>query len=184
MIVVGVDEAGRGPLAGPVVAGAVILNSENPIEGLADSKKLSLKKREALFELIWQKALSVGVGVATEKEIDEMNILQASLLAMRRAVNNLSIKPDKAMVDGNQDPGLFCPTETIVKGDSLIPAISAGSIIAKVTRDRMMAEIDKQFPQYGFAKHAGYPTKAHVAAISEHGPCVFHRMSFRPLKPA
>lgn len=181
MFIVGVDEAGRGPLAGPVVAGAVILNPKKPIKGLADSKKLSLKKREALFELIFARSLSVGVGIASEQEIDEINILQASLLAMRRAVDNLTIQPDSAKVDGNQDPGLFCPTETIIKGDSKIKAISAASIVAKVTRDRMMVDLDKRFPQYGFARHAGYPTKQHFAALDEFGPCEAHRMTFAPV---
>lgn len=183
-IVCGVDEAGRGPLAGPVVSGAVILDPNNPIEGLADSKKLSKKKREALCDLILERALSVGVGIASAKEIDEINILQASLLSMRRAVSNLSIEPTLALVDGNQDPQLPCETITIIKGDAKEAAISAASIVAKVHRDRLMARLDQLYPKYLFAQHAGYPTKLHMTLLAEHGPCPEHRQSFAPVKRA
>lgn len=181
-IICGVDEAGRGPLAGPVVSGAVILDAKNPIEGLADSKKLSKKKREALYDLILAKALSVGIGIATPQEIDEINILQASLLSMRRAVANLTLVPTLALVDGNQDPKLPCETITIIKGDAKEPAISAGSIIAKVHRDRLMDQLDQAYPLYEFHRHAGYPTKLHMSLLAEHGPCPQHRQSFAPVK--
>lgn len=178
----GVDEAGRGPLAGPVVAGAVILDPNHPIEGLMDSKKLTASKREALFDMIYAHALSVGVGQASIEEIDEINILQASLLAMRRAVEDLHITPSHAQVDGNKCPQLLCSVEAIVKGDSKIPAISAASIIAKVTRDQMMAILDATYPMYGFAQHKGYPTKKHLVALDQHGVCPVHRRSYAPVR--
>lgn len=177
--IAGIDEAGRGPLAGPVVAAAVILDPHQPILGLQDSKKLSEKKREALFDEIIAKALSYGIAHASHTEIDEVNILQATFLAMRRAVLKLSIIPDLALVDGNQDPGLNCATQTIVQGDSLVPAISAASILAKVTRDRWMQQLDREYPGYGFATHKGYPTRAHKEAIARLGLSSVHRKSFR-----
>ena len=176
---VGVDEAGRGPLAGPVVAAAVILDPHQPILGLADSKLLSEKKREVLFDEIITKALAYGIGWATPEEIDDVNILQATFLAMRRAKQQLTIIPTLALVDGNQDPKLGCPTQTIVQGDRLIPSISAASIVAKVTRDRWMSALDQQYPGYGFAQHKGYPTLAHKTAILRLGLTVVHRKSFR-----
>lgn len=180
-IIAGIDEAGRGPLAGPVIAAAVILNPEKKIEGLADSKQLTEMQREALFSVIQRDALAWAVGRAEVEEIDDINILQASLLAMRRATEALIIKPTLALVDGNQDPKLFCLTKTIVNGDQLEPAISAASIIAKVTRDREMILLDKQFPQYGFAKHKGYSTKMHLGALEKYGPCKIHRRSYAPV---
>ncbi len=181
-LIVGVDEVGRGPLAGPVVAAAVILDPNNPIEGLADSKKLTEKRREVLFDEIKQKALAWSIARAEPQEIDEINILQASLLAMSRAVAGLPTKPDHALVDGNKLPKLDCTAEAIVKGDSKIPAISAASILAKVARDREMAEMDEVYPGYNFAKHSGYPTKAHIAALQERGISPIHRLSFGPVK--
>lgn len=178
-LIVGVDEAGRGPLAGPVVAAAVILDPNQPIVGLMDSKQLSEKKRETLFDEIIAKAFSYGIGWASAEEIDEINILQATFLAMRRATQQLKVIPTLALVDGNQDPRLECPTQTIVRGDSLVPAISAASILAKVTRDRWMQELEQQYPGYGFAQHKGYPTRAHKAAIQRLGLTIFHRKSFR-----
>lgn len=174
----GVDEAGRGPLAGPVVAGAVILREELPIAGLNDSKKLSEKKREELFVQIKENALAWGVGIATEKEIDQINILQATFLAMQRAVQAVGVTPDLLLVDGNQKPPLTGEVETIVKGDGKAAAIAAASILAKVTRDNMMRELDRQYPQYLFAKHKGYPTKAHYEALKAHGVSAVHRVSF------
>lgn len=178
-IIAGIDEAGRGPLAGPVVAAAVILDPNQPIAGLMDSKLLSEKKREALFDEIIAKALAYGIGEASPEEIDAVNILQATFLAMRRAKQQLSIIPTLALVDGNQDPQLECPTQTIVRGDSLIPAISAASILAKVTRDRHMQQLDCQYLGYGFAQHKGYPTQSHKAAIARLGLTPVHRKSFR-----
>lgn len=178
-IIAGIDEAGRGPLAGPVVAAAVILDPDQPITGLMDSKLLSEKKREALFDEIIAKALAYGIAEASPKEIDEVNILQATFLAMRRAKQQLSIAPTLALVDGNQDPQLGCPTQTIVRGDSLIAAISAASILAKVTRDRIMQQLELQYPGYGFAQHKGYPTKAHKEAILCLGLTPVHRKTFR-----
>lgn len=177
--VCGVDEAGCGPLAGPVCAAAVILNPYDPISGLNDSKKLSEKKREALFPEIQKRALAFGIAFASAEEIDEINILQARLLAMRRAVAQLKIKPDFALVDGNRDPAI-ADTETlcIVKGDAQSASIAAASILAKVTRDRLMLELDAQYPQYQFAKHKGYPTALHIRLLLEHGPCPAHRKSF------
>ena len=176
--VCGIDEAGRGPLAGPVYAAAVILPSGIVIDGLNDSKKLSEKKREKLFDVIIENAVSYGIGFATEKEIDEINILQATFLAMRRAVENMKISPDFAYVDGNRDPMLGIPTETVVKGDANVPSIAAASILAKVSRDRVMYEMDKKYPEYNFAKHKGYGTKVHTEALKEYGPCEIHRLTF------
>lgn len=175
----GIDEAGRGPLAGPVCAAAVILPMDTEIEGLNDSKKLTAKKREALYDIIIEKAIACGIAFASEKEIDEINILQATFLAMKRAAEQLQVKPDLVLVDGNQEPDLNgLPVETIVKGDSLSANIAAASILAKVTRDRFMIEQDKIYPEYGFALHKGYGTKAHYAALTEHGPCPIHRQTF------
>lgn len=181
ILVAGVDEAGRGPLAGSVYAAAVILNPEQPIAGLADSKILSEKKRDALFLLIQEKALAWSVAHATVEEIDRINILQASLLAMQRAVAGLTIKPELALVDGNKLPKLNCDARAIVQGDMLEPAISAASILAKVARDREMILLDQQYPEYGFAKHKGYGTALHLDALSKHGPCEIHRKSFAPV---
>ena len=178
-LIAGVDEAGRGPLAGPVVAAAVILDPNQPIAGLMDSKQLSEKKREILFDEIIAKAFSYGIGWASAEEIDQVNILQATFLAMRRATQQLKVIPTLVLVDGNQDPRLECPTQTIVRGDSLVPAISAASILAKVTRDRWMQQLEQQHPGYGFAQHKGYPTPAHKAAIQRLGLTIFHRKSFR-----
>ncbi|MCG9730463.1 ribonuclease HII [Shewanella sp. Isolate13] len=180
----GVDEVGRGPLIGNVVTAAVILDPNNPIEGLNDSKKLSEKKRELLFEQIQQKALSVSVGSATPAEIDELNILHATMLAMQRAVAGLSIKPSSVLVDGNRTPDFGVESHAIVKGDGLIDAISAASIIAKVVRDREMDALAAQYPEYGFEKHKGYPTKAHFEALAQHGVLPEHRKSFRPVREA
>ena len=177
--IAGIDEAGRGPLAGPVVAAAVILDPNQPIAGLADSKLLSEKKREALFDEIIAKALAYGIGWASPEEIDAVNILQATFLAMRRAKQQLKIAPTLALVDGNQDPKLGCPTQTIIQGDRLISVISAASILAKVTRDRWMQALDQQYPGYGFAQHKGYPTIAHKQAILRLGLTDVHRKSFR-----
>lgn len=174
----GVDEAGRGPLAGPVCAAAVILPPDCVIEGLNDSKKLSEKKREALFDVIKDKALAYSIAMASEKEIDEINILQATFLAMKRAVDSLSIKPDYILVDGNRDPLFGTDTELVVKGDSLSASIAAASVLAKVTRDRFMLEIDKKYPQYQFSKHKGYGTKLHYEMIAEYGISDVHRRTF------
>ena len=177
--VCGIDEAGCGPLAGPVYAAAVILNPDDPIEGLNDSKKLTEKKREALYPQIKDRALAWAIASATAQEIDEINILQARLLAMRRAVEMLSIKPDQALVDGNRDPDIpSVPSLLIVGGDGKSASIAAASILAKVTRDHAMLELDKQYPQYLFAKHKGYPTKLHVEKLLEHGACPEHRQTF------
>jgi len=176
--VCGVDEAGRGPLCGPVAAAAVILPEGLKIEGINDSKKLTEKKREKLYDEITEKALAWGVGLASPAEIDELNILQATYLAMKRAVEAMKIVPDYVLVDGNRDPKIGIPTATIVKGDGKAACIAAASILAKVTRDRLLVEMDKAYPQYGFAKHKGYPTKAHYAAIAEHGISPEHRRSF------
>lgn len=178
----GVDEAGRGPLAGPVVAAAVILNDLNPIAGLADSKKLTAARREALFDEIRAKALCCSVAEASVEEIDELNILQATMLAMRRAVEGLRLTPARVLVDGNRLPTLRVLAEAIVKGDSLVPAISAASILAKVTRDRWCAQIDAHYPQYGFAVHKGYGTAAHLDALRAHGASPLHRRSFSPVR--
>ena len=177
----GVDEAGRGPLMGPVVAAAVILDDLNPIKGLADSKKLSPLRREKLYDEIRAKALCCSVALATVEEIDTLNILQATLLAMKRAVEGLRLKPHKVLVDGNRLPTLGILAEAIVKGDALVPVISAASIIAKVYRDRWCDDYHLQYPQYGFARHKGYGTAAHLAALREHGACPQHRRSFAPV---
>lgn len=181
-MVAGVDEVGRGPLAGAVVAAAVILDANRPIEGLADSKKLSQKRREALFPLIKERALAWCIARASVAEIDELNILHASLLAMRRAVLGLQLPPDKVLVDGNRCPELPYPSEAIIKGDSLVPAISAASILAKVVRDREMVAFDEIFPGYGFASHKGYPTAQHIQALRTLGITSIHRRSFGPVK--
>lgn len=181
-LIAGVDEVGRGPLVGAVVTAAVILDPNNPIKGLMDSKKLSEKKRLALAEEIKTKALSWSLGRAEPAEIDELNILHATMLAMQRAVNGLHIQPDFILVDGNRPPQFLVPTQAVVKGDSLVAEISAASIIAKVARDSEMKELDKQFPQYGFAKHKGYPTKLHFEKLIEFGATPYHRKSFAPVK--
>ena len=184
--VCGVDEAGRGPLVGAVVAGAVVLDPNNPIEGLRDSKKLTPARREFLYEQIMGKAKAWGVGQASPAEIDEINILQATMLAMKRAIEDLTLRlgawPDKALIDGNRCPELPISAEAIVKGDAKEPAISAASIIAKVTRDRQMQVLDRLHPQYGFAQHMGYPTEAHFAALKQFGACNEHRRSFSPVR--
>lgn len=177
----GVDEAGRGPLAGPVVAAAVILDDLRPIAGLADSKKLTAARREALFDEIRAKALCCSIAEASVEEIDELNILQATMLAMRRAVLGLRLKPVLVLVDGNRIPLLDMPAEAIVKGDALVKAISAASILAKVHRDRWCERLDEQYPQYGFAGHKGYGTPAHLSALKLHGACPEHRRSFSPV---
>ncbi len=174
----GVDEAGRGPLCGPVAAAAVILPEGVVIEGINDSKKLTEKKREQLYDVITEKALAWSVGLASPAEIDELNILQATFLAMRRAVEGLKTVPDYILVDGNRDPKLGIPTATVVKGDAKVACIAAASILAKVTRDRLLEQMDEAYPEYGFAKHKGYPTKAHYAAIAKHGILPEHRRSF------
>ena len=174
----GTDEAGRGPLVGPVVAGAVILPVGCMIEGLNDSKKLSEKKREKLFDEIIEKAVAFGIGMATNEEIDEINILNASMLAMRRAVANIDPSPDFILIDGNVSRGFDIPNMTLVKGDAKSPSIAAASILAKVTRDRMLIELDKLHPEYGFAAHKGYPTKAHMEAVKKYGVLPEYRRSF------
>ncbi len=180
-LVAGVDEAGRGPLAGPVVAAAVILDELQPIKGLADSKILTARRREQLFDEIRAKALCCSIAQASVEEIEQLNILQATLLAMRRAVEGLRLKPTLVLVDGNRLPVLTVRAEAIVKGDALVAAISAASILAKVHRDRWCADIDVQYPQYGFAQHKGYGTAQHLAALTEHGVCPQHRKTFRPV---
>ena len=178
-LICGVDEAGRGPLAGPVCAAAVILPPDLEIEGLNDSKKLTDKRRRALYDVITEQALAYGIAFASEQEIDEFNILQATFLAMRRAVEQLKLQPELALVDGNREPDLgIIPVKTIIKGDSLSANIAAASILAKVTRDRFMEEQDALYPQYGFSVHKGYGTQAHYAALREHGPCPIHRRTF------
>ena len=181
ILIAGVDEAGRGPLAGPVVAAAVILDPDQPIVGLADSKKLSPIRREQLAVEIRAKSLAWALGRAEVAEIDRLNILQASLLAMQRAVTALSIVPEQALVDGNRCPRLACPCEAIVKGDATVPAISAASILAKVARDAELRELHERYPRYGFARHKGYPTAAHLDALHRFGPCPEHRRSFAPV---
>jgi ribonuclease HII len=182
MLIAGVDEAGRGPLAGPVIAAAVILDPDKRIIGLNDSKLLTQIQRESLFEKICQSALAWSVARAEVQEIDQINILQASLLAMQRAIIALTIKPVRALIDGNHAPKLDIPTECIIDGDRLKPAISAASIIAKVTRDREMIELDRQFPGFGFAQHKGYGTEIHLKALRKLGPCEIHRRSFSPVR--
>lgn len=181
-LVAGVDEAGRGPLAGPVVAAAVILDDQNPIQGLADSKKLTALRRERLFDEIRAKALCCCIAEASVEEIDSLNILQATLLAMRRAVEGLRLKPHKVLVDGNRLPVLDVLAEAIVKGDSKVPAISAASILAKVHRDRLCDAWHQQYPMYGFDAHKGYGTAVHLQALREHGPSPWHRRSFAPVR--
>ena len=182
LLIAGVDEVGRGPLAGPVVAAAVILDPARPITGLMDSKKLSEKRREALSLEIREKALAWAIARAEVEEIDDINILQASLLAMRRAVLQLSITPQHVLVDGNRCPKLPYPAEAIVRGDDSVPAISAASIIAKVARDTEMVEMEQRYPGYGFEGHKGYPTKLHMQALESLGVCPIHRRSFGPVK--
>ncbi|EGQ9100064.1 ribonuclease HII [Vibrio parahaemolyticus] len=183
-LIAGVDEVGRGPLVGDVVTAAVILDPNNPIEGLNDSKKLSEKKRLALLPEIKEKALAWAVGRCSPEEIDELNILQATMIAMQRAIAGLKVQPDLALIDGNRCPELPMDSQAVVKGDLRVAEISAASIIAKVVRDQEMEELDKQYPQFGFAKHKGYPTKAHFEAIEQHGVISEHRKSFKPVKKA
>jgi ribonuclease HII len=180
-LLAGTDEVGRGPLAGPVVAAAVILDPENPIEGLNDSKKLSEKKREALFYEIKEKALSWSIARASVEEIDEINILHASLLAMKRSIEQLSVSPEYILVDGNRCPELSIPSEPVIKGDSRVACISAASILAKVSRDREMVALDVLYPGYGLAKHKGYPTKFHLEALKTLGVNELYRKSFKPV---
>jgi ribonuclease HII len=180
-LIAGVDEAGRGPLAGPVVAAAVILDELQPIQGLADSKKLTARKRERLYDEIRAKALCCSIAEASVEEIDRLNILQATLLAMQRAVAGLRLKPTQVLVDGNRIPQLDMLAEAIVKGDSLIPAISAASILAKVHRDRWCADLHLRYPLYGFDAHKGYGTAQHLAALQAHGACPEHRTTFAPV---
>lgn len=181
-VMAGVDEVGRGPLAGPVIAAAVILDPEYPIEGLMDSKKINEKKRNLLAIEIRKKSLAWALGRAEYDEIDSVNILQASLLAMKRAVESLAMKPEWVLVDGLHCPDVSCNVEAIIKGDSKIPAISAASIIAKVARDNEMTALDGQYPGYGFSQHKGYPTKMHIEALKELGVSAIHRKSFAPVK--
>lgn len=182
--IAGVDEVGRGPLVGDVVTAAVILDFTKPIEGLTDSKKLSAKKRDVLFDIIQENAVSWSIGRASPEEIDEINILQATMLAMKRAVEGLHIQPDFVRVDGNRCPNWMYNSEAIVKGDLLHAEISAASILAKVTRDREMFLLDRIHPEYGFAGHKGYPTKQHMEALKKHGPINQHRFSFKPVQLA
>jgi ribonuclease HII len=182
--IAGVDEAGRGPLAGPVVVAAVILDPDHPIDGLRDSKKLDAARRESLFELIRDRALDWTVVAVSAAEIDRLNILQATLVGMRQAVRGLSPPPRLALVDGNRAPALDCTVQTLVGGDGLEPAISAASIVAKVTRDRLMAALHERFPAYGFDRHKGYPTAEHLERLAELGPCEEHRRSFAPVREA
>ena len=181
-LIAGVDEAGRGPLAGPVVAAAVILDELAPIKGLKDSKVLTERARERLFDEIRAKALCCSIAQASVEEIDTLNILQATLLAMRRAVEGLRLRPHKVLVDGNRLPVLTMPAEAIVKGDARVKAISAASILAKVKRDRLCVALHERHPQYGFDGHKGYPTAAHLAALRKHGACTEHRRSFAPVR--
>ena len=177
-LICGVDEAGRGPLAGPVCAAAVILPEHLEIPGLTDSKKLTDKKRRELFPIIKEQAIAYGIGMASHQEIDEINILQATFLAMQRALDQLGVKPDLALIDGNREKDFGLPVKTVVKGDSLSLNIAAASILAKVTRDDLMVELAETYPEYGFEIHKGYGTKAHYAALTAHGPSPIHRMSF------
>ena len=181
-LVAGVDEVGRGPLCGPVIAAAVILDPARPIAGLNDSKKLTARQREALFDIICHQALAWSLGRAEVAEIDQLNILHATMLAMQRAVAGLSLQPQLAYIDGNRCPTLPCRAEAVVKGDSRVPEIAAASIIAKVTRDREMVVLDQQWPGYGIAGHKGYPTAAHMAALKKLGPAPIHRRSFKPVR--
>ena len=181
-LVAGVDEAGRGPLAGPVVAAAVILDDLRPIKGLADSKALTALRREKLFDEIRARALCTSIASASAEEIDRLNILQATLLAMQRAVHGLRLLPKRVVVDGNRVPSLAMTTAAVVKGDAKVAAISAASILAKVHRDRLCQDLHAEFPQYGFDGHKGYPTPAHLAALRQHGACAAHRHSFAPVR--
>lgn len=183
-LVAGVDEAGRGPLAGPVVAAAVILDDQDPIDGVADSKTLSAARREALYDAIRARALCLGVGAASVEEIDRLNILQATLLAMQRAVAGLRLRPSLVLVDGNRLPVLEMRTEAVVRGDATVAAIAAASIVAKVTRDRLMDEAHAAHPAYGFDRHRGYGTAQHLRALRQHGPTPWHRRSFAPVAEA
>ena len=183
-LVAGVDEAGRGPLAGPVVAAAVILDDLRPIKGLADSKTLTALRREKLFDEIRARALCSSIASASAEEIDQLNILQATMLAMQRAVQGLRLLPRRVVVDGNRVPGLTMTAAAVVKGDARVAAISAASILAKVHRDRLCQDLHRDFPQYGFDGHKGYPTRAHLAALREHGACPAHRRSFAPVRDA
>lgn len=180
-LVAGVDEAGRGPLAGPVVAAAVILDDQNPIHGLNDSKQLSARRREALFDEIRARSLCCAIAEASVQEIDALNILQATMLAMKRAVEALRLPPKLVLVDGNRLPALAVRAEAVVKGDALVPAISAASILAKVHRDRLCEQMHLHYPAYGFDRHKGYGTAQHLAALQAHGPSDCHRMSFAPV---
>ena len=177
-VICGVDEAGRGPLAGPVCAAAVILPKHLEIPGLTDSKKMTDKKRRELFPLIQEQAVAYGIGLASQEEIDEINILQATFLAMERALSQLNVRPDMVLIDGNRERDFGVPVQTVIKGDSLSANIAAASILAKVTRDNLMMELAQQYPQYGFAKHKGYPTKQHYACIEQYGISPVHRRSF------
>ena len=177
-VICGVDEAGRGPLAGPVCAAAVILPKHLQIPGLTDSKKLTDKKRRELFPMIQEQAIAYGIGLASESEIDEINILQATFLAIRRALDQLSVRPEIALIDGNRETDFGLPVKTVVKGDSLSANIAAASILAKVTRDNLMVELAEKYPEYGFEIHKGYGTKAHYEALGTYGPCPIHRRSF------
>ena len=182
LLTCGVDEAGRGPLAGPVFAAAVVLDPERPIPGLADSKKLSAKRREALARAIRERSRAWAVAEASVEEIDRLNILQATLLAMTRAVARLPVAPDQVLVDGTHCPRLELPMRAIVGGDALVAEISAASILAKTARDAAMRELHREYPQYRFDRHKGYPTQEHVAALRAHGPCAAHRRSYRPVR--
>ena len=184
MLVAGVDEVGRGPLAGPVVAAAVILPEHYDLPGLNDSKRLTEKKREGLYDAIRGQSVSWAIAEASVEEIDQLNILHASMLAMKRAVEQLVVTPDEAWVDGNRAPELAVPAKAIVKGDQLHPCISAASVLAKVARDRFMTALHEQPPDYGFASHAGYPTAFHREALKAHGPSPWHRRSFKPVQAA
>jgi len=184
LLTAGIDEAGRGPWAGPVVAAAVILPAEYDLAGLTDSKKLTALKRERLFVDIKACAVSYGIGEASVEEIDSRNILQATFLAMYRAVNQLSVKPEQLLIDGRDTIDVGIPCEAVIRGDSKVDAIAAASILAKVTRDNFMIELGNDFPTYGFAKHKGYGTPEHAKALSEHGPCAHHRKSFKPVQYA
>nr|WP_320194310.1 ribonuclease HII [uncultured Desulfobacter sp.] len=181
-VIAGVDEAGRGPLAGPVVSAAVVLPESFDVPGINDSKKLSEKKREALFPVIQAQAIAFGIGMADHEEIDRINILQASLLSMKRAVDALQLTPDYLLIDGKFTINTTIDQCPVIKGDALSLSIAAASILAKVTRDRIMAELDAKYPQYGLKRHKGYPTKAHKEAIRTHGPCPVHRKSFKGVK--
>ena len=181
--VAGIDEAGRGPLAGPVVAACVVFPVGMSVDGVRDSKKLTASRRQALFQVIMDKAMSVGVGMADEKEIDQTNILAATLKAMKRAFDRMVVRPDYVLVDGLNLPVLPCPGQTMIRGDDQSQSIAAASIIAKVSRDRLMLDYDRQWPAYGFAEHKGYGTERHLAALAAHGPCPIHRRTFAPLRP-